>query len=82
VAPVTCIQNTPRQKSVRISGAPSSWPAASLEGFERGFHELAARHIDIVLAAGPEIALKSALATAGALPIVMIAIDYDPLALG
>jgi putative ABC transport system substrate-binding protein len=26
--------------------------------------------------------LKSALATAGALPIVMIAIDYDPLALG
>jgi hypothetical protein len=57
-------------------------PAASPEGYERGYHELAARHIDIVLAAGPEIALKSALATAGALPIVMIAIDYDPLALG
>jgi putative tryptophan/tyrosine transport system substrate-binding protein len=41
--------------------------AASLEGFERGYYELAARHIDIVLAAGPEIALKSALTTVGAL---------------
>jgi putative ABC transport system substrate-binding protein len=57
-------------------------PAPSPEGYERGYHELAARHIDIVLAAGPEIALKSALATAGALPIVMMAINYDPLAHG
>jgi hypothetical protein len=43
---------------------------------------LGPRHVDIVLATGPEIALKSALATAGAPPMVMIAIDYDPLALG
>jgi putative ABC transport system substrate-binding protein len=57
-------------------------PAASLEGFERGYRELATRSIDIVLASGPEIALKSALAISRALPIVMIAIDYDPLALG
>jgi hypothetical protein len=56
-------------------------PAASPQGFEPGYDELAARHIDIVLVAGPEIALKSALATPGALPIVMIAIDHDPLAL-
>jgi hypothetical protein len=43
---------------------------------------LGTRHVDIVLAACPEIALRSALATAGALPMVMTAIDYHPLALG
>ena len=57
-------------------------PAASPERFERGYRELATRNVDIVVASGPEIALKSALAAARALPIVMIAIDYDPLALG
>jgi len=57
-------------------------PAASTQGFERGFRELAAHNIDIVLASGPEIALKSALAAGRSLPIVMIAIEYDPLALG
>jgi len=57
-------------------------PAASTQGFERGYRELAARNIDIVLASGPEIALKSALAAVRSLPIVMIAIEYDPLALG
>ena len=56
-------------------------PAASPEEFERGYRELATRNVDIVVASGPEIALKSALAAARALPIVMIAIDYDPLAL-
>src|SRR5262249_53382117 len=34
------------------------------------------------LAIGPEIGLKSALAVTRTLPIVMIAIDYDPLARG
>src|SRR6516165_818329 len=34
------------------------------------------------LATGPEIALKSALAASRTLPIVMIAIDYDPFARG
>ena len=38
--------------------------------------------MDILLASGPEISLKSALATAGTRPIVMVAIDYDPLASG
>ena len=52
-------------------------PAASTQGFERGYRELAARNIDIVLASGPEIALKSALAAGRSLPIVMIAIEYD-----
>jgi putative tryptophan/tyrosine transport system substrate-binding protein len=43
--------------------------------------ELVRRKVDILIASGTEIALKSALAATDKLPIVMIAIDYDPLAL-
>ena len=42
----------------------------------------AARELDIIIAIGPEIALKSALAATRTLPIVMVAIDYDPFARG
>src|SRR5689334_8778688 len=43
--------------------------------------ELIRRKVDILIGSGTEIALKSALAATDKLPIVMIAIDYDPLAL-
>ena len=43
--------------------------------------ELVDRKVDILIASGTEIALKSALAATDKLPIVMIAIDHDPLAL-
>jgi putative ABC transport system substrate-binding protein len=56
--------------------------AISVEQFESSFRELAAHKVDIIVASGPEIALKSALAATDRLPIVMIAIDYDPLARG
>jgi ABC-type uncharacterized transport system substrate-binding protein len=56
--------------------------ATSVEEFESSYRELAAHKVDIIVASGPEIALKSALAAAYGLPIVMIAIDYDPLARG
>jgi hypothetical protein len=56
--------------------------AENVEGFEFGYRELAKRQVDIVVASGPEIALKSALAATTTSPIVMIAIDYDPLARG
>jgi len=46
------------------------------------YRELVARKVDILVAGGPEIALKSALSATSDLPIVMIAIAYDPLALG
>jgi putative tryptophan/tyrosine transport system substrate-binding protein len=36
----------------------------------------------IVVASGPEIVLKSAMASTKTLPIVMVAVDYDPIALG
>ena len=43
--------------------------------------ELVRREADILIAPGTEIALKSAMVATDKLPIVMIAIDYDPLAL-
>lgn len=56
----------------------------SIEGFKRGYDELVTRKVDILLAIGPEIALSSALAATAAdpRPIVMLAIDYDPITLG
>ena len=38
--------------------------------------------INVVVAMGPEMTLKLTIAVAGTLPIVMVAFDYDPLALG
>jgi putative ABC transport system substrate-binding protein len=52
------------------------------EEYETGFRKLAARDVDIIVASGPEISLKSALASSAAKPIVMVAVDYDPLARG
>src|SRR5262249_45525370 len=50
--------------------------------YENGYRTLATRELDIILATGPESALKSALAVTRTLPIVMIAIDYDPFVRG
>jgi putative ABC transport system substrate-binding protein len=43
---------------------------------------LISRGVDIVLATGPEVALQAAIAHSGSRPIVMVAIDYDPIARG
>ena len=56
--------------------------AANVAGYEAAHRELASRKVDILLAGGSEVGLKSVLATAGMLPVVMVAIDYDPLARG
>jgi putative ABC transport system substrate-binding protein len=56
--------------------------AASADEYEALYPKLAARGLDVILAIGPEIGLRSALAVTRTVPIVMIAIDYDPLALG
>jgi putative ABC transport system substrate-binding protein len=56
--------------------------ATNTEDYARGNRELVSRGVSVLMAAGTEIALKSALATTDALPIVMLAIDYDPIALG
>src|SRR5262245_45962692 len=55
---------------------------ADLDEFEPEYRRLATRTPDVILAIGPEIGLKSALGVTQTLPVVMIAIDYDPLARG
>src|SRR4051812_7254535 len=52
------------------------------ETFSEGAHELVRRNVDAIVASGPEASLKSALAATHETPIVMVAVDYDPLALG
>jgi ABC-type uncharacterized transport system substrate-binding protein len=44
--------------------------------------DLVRRNIDVIVAGGPEVVLKAALAATRDVPIVMIAVDYDPLARG
>ena len=56
--------------------------ATNSEDDDCGNRDLVRRGVDILVAPGPEIALKSALAASNTLPIVMLAIDYDPIALG
>jgi putative tryptophan/tyrosine transport system substrate-binding protein len=49
---------------------------------DASFRELVSRKPDIVIAAGNEPALRAACAAAGTLPIVFLAIDFDPVARG
>ena len=44
--------------------------------------ERISKGINVVVASGPEITLRLATAATSTLPIVMVAFDYDPLALG
>ncbi len=58
---------------VKIPG-PAEYP--------EGMKELVRRQVDIIIAQGPEVTLRSAMAATNTLPIVMVAIDYDPFARG
>ena len=51
------------------------------EGINAAMRELVANKVDIIVATGNQLSPKAALAATNILPIVMIAIDYDPLAL-
>jgi ABC-type uncharacterized transport system substrate-binding protein len=53
-----------------------------VEHMAEGMRELVRRNVDVIIASGTEAALKSALAVTDTLPIVMIAIDYDPFERG
>jgi len=53
-----------------------------VEGYERNYRELAARKVDVFLAVGNERALRAALLAAEGKPIVLLAIDFDPVARG
>ncbi len=54
----------------------------SLEAYDASFRDLAARKPDVMMAAGNEPALRAARAAAGPLPIVFLAIDFDPVERG
>jgi putative ABC transport system substrate-binding protein len=52
--------------------------------YEEGMKELARRKVDLIVAFGPELALVAAIETTktSRIPIVMVAIDFDPIARG
>jgi putative ABC transport system substrate-binding protein len=47
-----------------------------------GANELVAAKADVLFAYGPELALQAAAAARPAVPIVILAVNYDPIALG
>jgi putative ABC transport system substrate-binding protein len=53
-----------------------------VEGYEKNYRELAARKVDVFLAVGTERALRAALLAADGKPIVLLAIDFDPVVSG
>ena len=55
-------------------GKPERYPALAAE--------LVQRHVDVLLAIGPEAPLRAARDATRTIPIVMVAIDYDPIARG
>ena len=54
----------------------------NLDGYGESMRDLVRRKVDVIVAFGPEISLKSAIAATSTTPIVMVAIDYDPFARG
>jgi putative ABC transport system substrate-binding protein len=56
--------------------------ANRMDDYPKAMTDLVARKADVLLALGPELAIKAAAAATTTTPIVMLAIDYDPLALG
>jgi putative ABC transport system substrate-binding protein len=53
-----------------------------IDGYVLTYRELVARNVDILLAAGNEPALRAARAVRGSIPIVFIALDFDPVEKG
>jgi putative ABC transport system substrate-binding protein len=54
-------------------------PRVAEADYKTEYLKLMERHADIIVSGGPEISLRAAIATVGTRPIVMVAIDYDPL---
>ena len=51
----------------------------NVDGYDKGYQELAARKPDVFLAVGSEPALRAALSAADGKPIAFLAVDFDPL---
>jgi len=72
----------PRTSPVWVTFLQRLQELGHIEGQNEGMKDLVRHNVNLLIATGNEIALKSALAATNSLPIVMVAIDYDPLARG
>lgn len=54
----------------------------SADAYPQAYRRFGVGSADIIMASGPEFSLQAALALPGETPIVMVAIDYDPLLRG
>ena len=54
----------------------------AVEGYPKAARELVEARCDVVLAIGPEVTVRALQEARGAMPIVFIAIDYDPVEKG
>jgi putative ABC transport system substrate-binding protein len=52
--------------------------ARNADDYPSAYTEVVGRRVDIVMAAGNELALRAALVAAGNIPVVFIAVDFDP----
>jgi len=53
-----------------------------IERLPAAMEELVRRKVDVIVAGGAEVTLKAAKQATATIPIVMIAVDFDPVALG
>jgi putative tryptophan/tyrosine transport system substrate-binding protein len=53
-----------------------------LEGLPAAMAELVKRKVDVIVAPGLEVVLKAAMQATDTIPVVMVAINFDPLLLG
>jgi putative tryptophan/tyrosine transport system substrate-binding protein len=58
------------------------WLDGKIERYPEAMAELARRKVDVILTTGQETAVKAAMQASATIPIVMMAIDFDPLARG
>jgi putative ABC transport system substrate-binding protein len=57
----------------------AEWKAERLPGLAA---ELVGRGVDVIFTSGPEVTLRAAKEATSTIPIVVVAVDYDPVALG
>jgi putative ABC transport system substrate-binding protein len=55
---------------------------AQAERFRQIMQELVRLNVDVIVAPGPEVSLRAAKEATASIPIVTVAIDYDPIASG
>src|SRR3954447_25695553 len=66
-------------KNLSLEFSTADGNASRLSGM---LEELVGRQPDVIVTGGPEITLKAATGATKTIPIVMVAVDYDPIALG